>query len=309
MWIVLHLEGQRIGDAWYLEEGDTVHAFFLVAPLARKSSWQIGHATSHDLVHWDYLGVALSPGPPGTWDDKGLASGSVIRRDGRYWMAYTGHKHEDFFVQRVGMAWSDDLVHWEKLPENPTSEADPAFYEIESTGQRSLTHWRDPFLFDAGDRVIQYVCARRTDGDVTSRGSIGMAQSTDMIRWESMPPPEHDRMTEEMEVPQLYSIGGRYYLVFCTHDFWLAPPYRARFPGHAFRSTDYSMVGDSPTGPFRIHGTGEIISEAPEGRLYASQLVALGDDWFLLGTVGRDANSGISDPLRVVADDTGIHAA
>ena len=76
-------------------------------------------------------------------------------------MAFTGHKmDESLFVQRVGMVVSDDLLLWEKLPENPTSEGDPVHYELVSTGDRTLTHWRDPFLLDTGEEVIQYVCAR-----------------------------------------------------------------------------------------------------------------------------------------------------
>lgn len=304
---MFRLEGHRIGDAWYFSEGETIHAWFLAMPLERDRGWRIDHCVSGDLAHWEYRGTALEPGPPDAWDGKSLATGSVIRRGGRYWMAYTGHKHESRFVQRAGMAVSDDLETWRKLPENPTSVADPAYYEIESTGQRQLTHWRDPFLLDTGDHVLQYVCARRTDGDVATRGSIGIARSKDMVNWETLPPPEHDRMTEEMEVPQVYFIEGRWYLVFCTHDFWLATSYRNRFPGHTFRSTDYAMVGDSPLGPFRIHGTGEIMPEAPPGRFYASQLIEFRGQWYLLGTVGLDAESGISDPLPVVADETGLH--
>ena len=304
---MFRLEGHRIGDAWYYAEGDTVHTWFIAMPLDQETGWRIDHCVSSDLAHWEYRGTALEPGPADAWDGKSLATGSVIRQGGRYWMSYTGHKYEAAFVQRAGMAVSDDLTNWRKLPENPTSVADPAYYEIESTGQRQLTHWRDPFLLDTGNRVLQYVCARRTDGDVATRGSIGIARSVDMIRWETLPPPEHDRMTEEMEVPQVYFIEGRWYLVFCTHDFWLAPSFRDRFPGHPFRSTDYVMVGDSPLGPFRIHGTGEIMPEAPPGRFYASQLVEFRDQWYLLGTVGLDAESGISDPLPVVADETGIH--
>ena len=304
---MLRLPGQQIGDAWYYADGDEVHAFFQVLPLGATSGLQIGHAVSDDLVRWEYLGLALTTGPAGAWDDRNLATGCVIRRGGMFWMSYTGHKHESFFVQRAGMAHSEDLVHWEKLPQNPTTEADPRYYEIESTGQRTLTHWRDPFLLDAGDRVLQYVCARRRGGDETSRGSVGLAQSQDMIRWEVLPPPEHDRMTEEMEAPQVYHIDGRYYLVFCTHDYFLTPEFTARFPGHTFRSTDYAMVGDSPTGPFRIHGTGEIMPAVPPHWFYASQLVHWRGDWYLLGTQGRDEDSALSDPYPVVADETGLH--
>ena len=211
---MFRLEGHRIGDSWYYAEGDTVHAWFLTMPIEQNKGWRIDHCISGDLVHWEYQGTALEPGPADAWDGKSLAT-----------------------------------------------------------------------------------------------GSIGMAQSTDMIHWETLPPPEHDRMTEEMEVPQVYLIDGRYYLVFCTHDFWLAPSFRNRFPGHPFRSADYAMVGDTPLGPFRIHGTGEIIPKTPLGRFYASQLVALLGEWFLLGTEGIDAESGISNPLKIVADETGIHVS
>ncbi len=50
----------------------------------------------------------------------------------------------------------------------------------------------------------------------TFGGTVGVAESRDMRRWTILPPLEHDRMPEEMEVPQVYGIGGRYYLVFCT---------------------------------------------------------------------------------------------
>ena len=217
---MFRVEGRSIGDAWYYEADDVVHMYFLTKPEGSEAGLDIGHAVSRDLVDWEYLGLALERGAPGAWDDRNLATGSVIRRGGRYWMAYTGHKTgEQLFVQRVGMAVSGDLVRWEKLPHNPTSEADPAHYELVSTGQRTLTHWRDPFLLDTGEEVVLYVTARRTDGDVTARGAIGLARSTGMRRWEALPPLEHDPIAEEMEVPQVYAIDGRYYLVFCTKDY------------------------------------------------------------------------------------------
>ncbi len=307
---MFRLDGHDIGDAWYHASVDAVHMYFLTKPEGSTAGWDIGHAASGDLVDWEFLGLALTRGAPGSWDDKSLATGSVIPRDGRYWIAYTGHKiDEPLFVQRVGMAVSDDLVRWERLPENPTSEADPAHYELVSTGQRTLTHWRDPFLLDTGKEVVQYVCARNTDGDVSSRGTVGLARSTDVRNWETLPPLEHYPIAEEMEVPQVYAIGGRYYLVFCAHSQWLSPSYRSRFPGHRFRSTDYSMVGDSPFGPFRIHGTGEIMPKAPSSWWYASQLVRHDGEWSLLGTVrDDDGRTAISDPVPVVADETGIHA-
>ncbi len=66
------------------------------------------------------------------------------------------------------------------------------------------------------------------------------------------------------------------------------------------------MVGDSPLGPFRLHGTGEIMPEPHSPPIYASQLVHHDGQWFLLGTT-RD-RTAVSDPVMVIADETGIHA-
>ena len=92
-----------------------------------------------------------------------------------------------------------------------------------------------------------------------------------------------------MEAPQIHEIGGRCYLVFCTKEQWLSPSYKSRFPVHTFRDTNYSMVGESPLGPFRLHGTGEIMSTGPPSSWYASQIVRCAGEWFLLSTVTDDA--------------------
>ena len=67
------------------------------------------------------------------------------------------------------------------------------------------------------------------------------------------------------------------------------------------------MVGDSPLGPFRIHGTGEVFPAAPAPWCYASQLVNFQGEWFLLATLRDARGSMISDPYPIVADETGIH--
>ena len=306
-------EGFTFGDTWYYVRGEEVHLFCLTKPAGSGHGWDIGHLVSHDLRTWNDAGTALRRGARGAWDDKGLATGSVIEHDGTYWMAYTGHHTgDDHMVQRVGMAFSPDLHHWEKIDENPVTESSPQHYELMSTGKRVMVHWRDPFLLKAGERVLQLVCARRNEGDPSSRGTVGVAETRDMRRWTIEPPLEHDRMTEEMEVPQVYRIGGRYHLVFCTIagdprvPDMLSPAFTRRFPGHRFRRGDYSMVGPSPLGPFRIHGTGKIFPQR-RAALYASQLVNFRGAWFLLGTERDAGGARISDPYPVTADETGVH--
>jgi len=307
-------EGHHMSDAWYFVDNDVVHMFYLSQPLGTSGPPVVGHAVSDDLVGWERLAPALRTGPPGSWDDLRLCTGSVIKRDGRYWLAYSATNTTDsspaemWRTQRVGLSVSDDLVTWEKLPGNPVTQAGPPRYEEMSTGQRKMVHWRDPFLFDDGDAVYQLIFARRADGDVATRGTVALARSIDMRTWEVLPPLEHDRVAEEMEVPQVYRIDGRWYLVFCTLGRFLSPDFAERFEGQLPERTNFSMVGDSPLGPFHIHGTGQIVRHGLDDYFYAAQLVNLRGKWYLLATVHDKEGERISDPVPVRADETGVHA-
>ena len=78
-------EDHMMHDAWYFvdDRTDTVHIYHLAEPLDGGRSF-VGHAISRDLVSWERLPTALRPGPPGSWDDLRICTGSVIKRDGRY---------------------------------------------------------------------------------------------------------------------------------------------------------------------------------------------------------------------------------
>ena len=67
------------------------------------------------------------------------------------------------------------------------------------------------------------------------------------------------------------------------------------------------LVGESPFGPFQIHGTGQIVRHPPEAYFYAAQLVRLRDQWYLLATAHDEASEHISDPVAVYAYSTGVH--
>ncbi|MCB0182456.1 MAG: hypothetical protein KDI62_29800, partial [Anaerolineae bacterium] len=207
--------GNYIGDTWYYVDNDTIHCFYLTCPntIERHISWDIAHATSTNLTDWTLHGVILRKGEPDAYDGRCPATGSVIRFKDRYWLAYTGNWNGPQPV--AAMAVSDDLFNWEKLPNNPVTQIDPAYYD--DTSRRPLRdwlHWRDPFLFEYEGAVYHYVCANKNNGPIDERGTLGLAKTTDMLTWQVLPPPQVDPVCTEMECPQVHHVDGRYYLIF-----------------------------------------------------------------------------------------------
>jgi len=301
--------GNHLGDSWYYVEGDTIHCFYLTCPVSvpRHEGWDIGHASSTNLVDWSVHDLALLKGEPGSYDGRSLATGSVISFNKRYWLAYTGNWNGP--QPTVAVAVSDDLYHWEKLANNPVTCIDPTYYDAEpAPWPRHWRHWRDPFLFEHEGLVYHYVCAKRNRGPVDERGTLGLARTMDMVHWEVLPPPDVEPVAMELECPQVHQTNGHYYLVFSTATSLFSNAFRARhFAGYRDpeRWSSYSMVGPSPFGPFRIHGTGEIIPADYAMQPYANQMVFWHGEPFLLGTVWNDEQDFLCDPIPLGLSEVG----
>ena len=72
------------------QAGGVFHAYFQYAPFDVEGgvkAW--GHATSRDLMKWDYVGAPLLPDEP--FDCHGVYSGSALAEDGRIRVLYTGN--------------------------------------------------------------------------------------------------------------------------------------------------------------------------------------------------------------------------
>ena len=176
--------------------------------------------TTDDFIRFDEQGVALSKGCK---DDQDLYvfTGSVIERDGKYYIFYTGHNPH--FVgtskpQEVIMrAESDDLVNWRK--EGVAVLTAPCGYEKDD--------FRDPFVYfdESASRYRMLIAARSHSGEFYRRGRIISAISADLNEWtwesgEFYAPDAYFMH----ECPDLFKMGEWYYLLFsefndkfCTH--------------------------------------------------------------------------------------------
>ncbi|MGL5928776.1 MAG: glycosyl hydrolase family 32 [Dermatophilaceae bacterium] len=305
---MLRLPDSWVWDAWYVQDEETYHVFFLYAsralhdPALRHRNAGIGHAISTDLVTWERVEDALVSGPPGAFDDVATWTGSVVRGDdGRWYMFYTGTTDDGrgALIQQIGLATSDDLCVWHKHPANPVLRADPRWYElVGGVGEWQDEHWRDPWVIrdiDGGGWHM-LITARARAGCWEGRGVIGHATSPDLLTWTAREPlsqPNSDLGFGFLEVPQVVDVDGRQMLIVNCPAHQMNPRRSGiRRGGIWVASADASM------GPYDLSNATLLADE----RLYVGKLVQdpIGA-WVLLAFVNtNDAAFGqLTDPIPV----------
>ena len=85
-------------------------------------------ATSPDLVHWDEKGIVLFPGAH-AWDKSRVKAASIIpeKIGGKYYMYFIGEAQP--WHPSLGLAVSDDLVHWTEPLDHPIMMARPGHFD------------------------------------------------------------------------------------------------------------------------------------------------------------------------------------
>lgn len=213
------------------------HFFFQYNPYS--SFWDCmhwGHAVSDDMLHWEYLPIALAPSE--AYDDHmkgGCFSGSAIEHEGRLYLIYTGATNEgNGVVQTQCVASSEDGIHFEKYEGNPVVKAPegvPAWF------------FRDPKVWKHED-VFYMVCGASRDG----RGQALLYRSGDLLHWEYVNVLAESRgeWGYMWECPDFYPLGDKFVLTFS--------PMGAGERKSVYLAGDF----DYETGKFSYHVSGEI---------------------------------------------------
>lgn len=263
-----------VWDFWLADDGATYHLFYLHAPHTlgnpdlRHRNARIGHATSSDLSNWQSHGQILDVGPPGSFDDTATWTGCVVRApDGRWLLYYTGSRFlspsSNANVETVGVAESDDLFHWRKLP-GPVAVADAWNYETLGSSAWPEEAFRDPWVFAGEDgQWHMLITARANHGEVMERGVIGYATSSDMMSWQVQPALSAvGGGFAHLEVPQIVEVDGSLHLLFCCDS----PKLSGRLAGQ--KGGIWSVAVPSALGPYAIERATRL---APE-ELYAGRI-------------------------------------
>lgn len=223
-----------------------------------------GHAISSDLLHWEYLPLALAPSE--VYDDHmrgGCFSGSAIEHDGKLFLVFTGTTNlGNGFEQTQCVAYSKDGINFEKYENNPVLKAPEGVPSHQ---------FRDPKVWKH-DNMYYMVCG-------ASRGDMGQALlycSKDLLCWNYVNVLAESRgeWGYMWECPDFYKLGDKYVLTFS--------------PMGAGEHTAVYFTGDFDydTGKFDCHVSGEIdwgldyyapqSFIAPDGRRIA---VAWANEW------------------------------
>ena len=277
---MLYLDDWIVWDFWLaprLSADEPFHCYFLQAPRSipdpemRHDLARIGHATSPNLIDWAYRGEILPLGGPGDWDDMTQWTGSVVRDEGTAYLFYTGRtRTESGNVQRVGLALSEDLMTWRKFDGNPLVEAAAPWYVAPAADGTRRSDCRDPWVIRHDGQWLMYYTASAADGPLDSRGVVGIASSHDLTTWSPGPPVAAPGLFAEIEVPQVFPIGERWAMLFCTGKHATIDGKQASWNG-----THY-FLGESPFGPFELAPEPLLQADEP-GTNYAAR--AIFDPW------------------------------
>lgn len=298
-------------DFWVADTGTEFHVFFLRAshalhdPERRHRRASIGHAVSTDLREWRVVSDALVASDGPAFDDLATWTGSVVRDPAGGWrMFYTGVcRAEDWHVQRVGVATSEDLLVWHKDPANPIVAADRRWYAKRDAGHPDEA-WRDPWVYadPDGDGWHMLVTASSPTADLCDRAIVGHARSADLRSWEVQPPLSEPAGFGMVEVLQFHQVDGRGVALFSC----LRSELDSSRAATGTTGGIWAVACDDPRKGIDI-GAATLLTD---DRLYAGRLVRdRSGQSVLLGFhhTGDDGEfvGGLSDPIPVGWDEDG----
>jgi hypothetical protein len=201
--------GAYYGDPIPFYHEGVHHVFYL-----NSGNWN--HLVSRDLVHWDDLGPAIAADE----DDRMIATGSIVEKDGVFHAFYTTANRKDKGpgLPCVRVATSTDLEHWTKEPGEPLLLLKR---DVPAVGTYdTLAHWRDPHVFwnpGAEEWWLAIAAHEKTGLAYPYAGAVALATSTDLRRWKVQPEPLlASREVVASECPDVFPFGDGWAMVYYT---------------------------------------------------------------------------------------------
>jgi beta-fructofuranosidase len=155
------------GISYFNGEYHLFYQWFPLGPVHGLKYWY--HTKSKDLVHWENVGVGISPGD--YFDSHGAYSGSAIEHNEKLYLMYTGNTRDEKWVrypyQCLAVMGKDGAI----------SKIKPA---IEEVPEGYTDHFRDPKVWKEGDRFWAVIGTQRTE----ETGCVVLYSSADLANWQ-----------------------------------------------------------------------------------------------------------------------------
>jgi len=121
----------------------------------------------------------LNRGPQDSWDSHHIADVDVLVHNGRWYLYYAGARVRNGVKEvKIGVAYSENGLEWEKYGDNPILEPDP---DLEwEKGTRDRRDVATPTVIYVNEAFYMYYSALGSDGKVR----IGVAVSKDGVHFE-----------------------------------------------------------------------------------------------------------------------------
>ena len=233
-------------------------------------------------------GVVLPVGQTGDWDD-GMVESPAIWYDSlrhQFGMVYTGYGSSDSTKRgyksvtgpRVGLAWSKDLLNWQKDPGGPIFSGSGVPGSPDEEGATG------PFIrFENGTYFLFYF-------GVTGKGyekgtkSMNLATSKDLVSWKRydqnpiIAPSGEGWRREAIWHPNVVKEEDRYYLFFNASG--IVDGLKEEFIGYATSKDLFEWTVDDVNSPL-IVGSAKPGAWDASGRAGDPSLYKLGSIWYL----------------------------
>jgi beta-fructofuranosidase len=320
--LVLSLHDKWIWDFWLAQDGPDWHIYFLQAdntlpdPEMRHRNVTQGHAVSRDLVNWKHLGTCLTPSKGPAFDDWTTWTGSVLKGpDGIWHLFYTGTPHaEGGMKQRIGHATSKDMHSWVRVGDGLCLDLvgpNAKYYEEYTPGHWHDRAMRDPWVIKNpdGDGWLMYFTARVPGRkEPNAGGAVGFATSPDLMTWTLQKPIYDGGDFGQLEVPQVFKFGKKWYMTFCTAAEHWSLEYRAKNHETPITGSHY-LIADSHLGPWTVP-THKFLDGRNPCKRYAGKIVEKDGRLFIMGFLQFDLDRNfigvVSDPVPLHVDDDGL---
>ena len=294
----------RLWDTWMYYHAGKHYLFYLHRTRPDVGYDGMSVAVSADGIHFADRGPIIHKAEDANW----LGTGMVWRAGNHFMLNFSEERNG---VQEIFFAESEDLLHWQRLPnEEYVCRSDPRWYAESPTftSQRWDCIWVLPR--DDGPGYIGFLTAVAKDGPPGLCGTAGCVVSDDGRHFRAAPPViETGLWGERIEVGAVEKIGDRYYMLLGVGK------------SHALGSRHlsdllagecgmYVLSSKSQTGPYRLDpGQRLLLGNSPKRLNYFARFYRCGEELLLNHhTVPRQpGGESYFSPLKTVhCDAAGI---